>query len=110
DVYWICLDTHTVSEAAGEIAVETAAALAARAVTRGDQFGFASRDGTVGPGSGPGQLEAVLDVLARVHMHIEGGIHLPAAPGECILVTAAASPASGFGDTFAVRESADAHR
>src|SRR5690606_7236973 len=53
DVYWICLDTHCVSAVAGEIAVEVAAALAASAVAKGDQFGFASRDGTVGPGAGP---------------------------------------------------------
>jgi uncharacterized protein (DUF58 family) len=110
DVYWICLDTHTVSEQAGEIAVEVAAALAAGAVARGDQFGFACRDGSVGPGSGPGQLDAVLDVLARVTMSIGGGVQLPAAPAECILVTAAPSPAPGFGDTYAVWERPDAHR
>lgn len=110
DVYWICLDTHTVSEHAGEIAVEVAAALAANAVARGDQFGFACRDGTIGPGSGPGQLEAVLDVLARAHMSIDGGVQLPASPAECILVTAAATSSQGFGDTYAVWEPADAHR
>lgn len=110
DVYWICLDTHTVSEQAGEIAVEVAAALTAGAVARGDQFGFACRDGTVGPGIGPGQLEAVLDVLARAHMGIDGGVQLPASPGECILVTASATAPHSFGDTYAVWEPADAHR
>jgi uncharacterized protein (DUF58 family) len=110
DVYWICLDTHCVSEVAGEIAVEVAAALAAGAVARGEQFGFACRDGTIGPGSGPGQLEAILDVLARAHMNMEGGVQLPASPGECILVTASGTPSQSFGDTYAVWESPGAHR
>lgn len=110
DVYWICLDTYAVSEQAGETAVEVAAALAAGAVARGDQFGFACRDGSVGPGSGQGQLEAVLDVLARVNMGFGGGVQLPASAGECILVTASPSPPAGFGDTYAVWEPPDADR
>ena len=94
----------------GETAVEVAAALAAGAVARGDQFGFACRDGSVGPGSGQGQLEAVLDVLARVNMGFGGGVQLPASAGECILVTASPSPPAGFGDTYAVWEPPDADR
>jgi uncharacterized protein (DUF58 family) len=104
DTYWLCLDTRCVSEASGEGAVEVAAALAARAAARGDQFGFACRDGTIGPGAGPGQLEAVLDLLAAVHMGPGGGIQLPGAPAECILVTPGQAPAGRFGDVYAVRE------
>jgi uncharacterized protein (DUF58 family) len=108
DTYWICLDTRCIAEAAGEAAIEVAAALAARAVARGDQFGFACREGTIGPGTGAGQLEAVLDVLAAARMGVGGGIQLPAAPAECILVTPGQAPAGTFGDVYEVKESAGA--
>lgn len=101
---WICLDLR---EAPGaEAAVETAAALAARAAQRGQPFGLATSDLVLGPGSGPAQLERLLDALARARFR--PGARPPAAPvapAACVLVAAAAATsAAGWGDVFIAAE------
>ena len=66
---WICLDharTPGRDVEAEEEAVELAASLARTAVERGQPVGLATGDGVVDEGSGPAQLERILDALARV--------------------------------------------
>lgn len=63
---WICLDVRREPSEAAEVSVEVAAALAARAAGEGHPFALVAGDARVDPGQGAGQLERVLDVLARV--------------------------------------------
>lgn len=98
---WICLDTRAEPGDAAEVAVEAAASLAARAAERNRSFALVTADGLVEPGRGPGQLERVLDALARVDFH--PGHPLPAPPVDragCVLVSVHGAP--GFGDTLSV--------
>jgi uncharacterized protein (DUF58 family) len=99
ETVWVCLDTRGEPGDAAEAAVETAAALAARAFKSGNRFGFAGGGRVVEPGHGPGQLERVLDTLARVEFRPGGARPLPpVAPERCVLVSLSARPGAGFGD------------
>jgi len=92
ETLWICLDTRGESGDEAEATIETAAALAARAYYAGKRFGFSASRVTLEPGHGPGQLERVLDALARVEFTPEAPAPLPpVAPSRCILVTARAA-------------------
>ena len=98
---WICLDTRVEPGDAAEVAVEVAASLAATASTSQRPFALVVEDSVLEPAEGPGQLERVLDALARV----EFGPHRPPPappvdPSWCILVSVDAS--GGFGQTVAV--------
>jgi uncharacterized protein (DUF58 family) len=111
---WICLD---VAGEAGspetEALVEIAASLAARAEVEGKRFGVVAGQHVVAAGSGAGQLEAVLDQLARVEFTPDAP---PPAPpvdlARCVLVALTGRAAGGYGDTFigapAAREGAAA--
>lgn len=102
ETLWICLDTRGKAGDRAEDAVETAASLAARAFREGRRFGFSALSFTVEPGQGPGQLERVLDALARVDFHPEDPRPAPPiAPHRCVLVSL--SPDAGadrFGDVM----------
>lgn len=104
---WICLDLRAPPGDTAEAAVETTAALAARATRRGRPFGLATTFRTLRPGTGPGQLERVLDLLARVDFSPEGpGPAPPTDPVQCVLVTTTGRGADRFGDVVTVREQA----
>lgn len=98
---WICLELAgtPVDAVAAEVAVETAAALAARCCARGEPFALAVGAARVGPGAGGAQLERVLDALARAD-----GAPLqtpPVSRSHCVLVTAGAAEAgAGWGDVI----------
>jgi uncharacterized protein (DUF58 family) len=97
DTYWIVLDTGAAEPAGGEVAVELAASLAAAASARGDRFGFAAGAISLPPPAGGGsQLEAVLDLLARVELRTGEPLQLPAHPAECVLVTAGSAPERSY--------------
>lgn len=84
---WICLDLRREPGEEAEVLVEVAAALAARAAAQGTPFALAAGDARVDPGQGPGQLERVLDVLARVDFEPDGpATALPDAPDACVVV------------------------
>ncbi|HEX8362034.1 MAG TPA: hypothetical protein VF613_18090, partial [Longimicrobium sp.] len=86
-----------------EAAAETAAALAAAAARRGDAFGLATADARVSPGAGPGQLERVLDALARARFREDAPPATPPAPrGECVWVTPGRAAGPGWGDVYAM--------
>lgn len=86
---WLCLDLRAAEDDEGtEILVEATAALAAAAARRGDAFGLAAGDARLPPANGSGQLERVLDALARIRFRPGAPpTPLPAAPGECVWVT-----------------------
>lgn len=106
---WICLDTRGRPGERAEAAVEAAAALAARAARRGRRFALAASGRRVGPGSGPGQLERVLDALARVDFGPDQPpVSPPTDPARCVLVTSQLRTAGGFGDVVAVDEGGSA--
>jgi len=99
ETLWICLDTRGEPGDRAEAAVETAAALATRALREGKRFGFASIGATIDPGYGPGQLERILDALARVEFDPQDPPPLPPVdPRRCALVTLSPGSGASFGD------------
>jgi hypothetical protein len=104
ETVWVFLDLRNgPTEAAQERAVEVAASLAARFRRQGEAFGLAAGDQRVDTGSGPGQLERALDILARVEFGSSGASPAPPAPPErCVLVTAAGTVRGDFGDVLRV--------
>jgi uncharacterized protein (DUF58 family) len=102
---WICLDLRAPDGDEAEAALEVAASLAAAAERRGDPFALATGDARVPPGSGPAQLERVLDALARARFRADAPrLDPPVPPRECVLVTAAAAADGRWGDVFTPRE------
>lgn len=102
---WICLDLRSEPGDPAEVAVEAAAALAAQAMSEGRSFGLAAGDALVEPGEGAGQLERVLDVLARVDFSPGSPLPMPPVdPSTCVLVSV--DGAVGFGDAVVVGRAA----
>jgi uncharacterized protein (DUF58 family) len=102
---WICLDLRADPGDPAEVAVEAASSLAGQAMAEGRSFALVAGDAVVDPGEGAGQLERVLDVLARVDF--QPGATLPDPPSDpesCILVSV--DGASGFGSAVVVGRSA----
>jgi len=101
ETLWICLDTRGEPGDGAEAAVETAAALAAGAYHAGKRFGFSAPRVTLEPGQGPGQLERVLDALARAEFSPEAPSPLPpVAPDRCVLVSAHTAGSRHFGEVI----------
>ncbi len=101
ETLWICLDTRNDPGERAEDAVETAAALAARAFREGRRFGYAAPGVTVDPGQGPGHLERILDALARVDFHPRNpGTVPPVSRLRCVLVTLNPGAGAGFGEAI----------
>ncbi len=98
---WICLDLRGDPGEAGEVAIEVAASLAARAFAQHRAFALVAGDTILEPGDGAGQLERALDILARVDFSPEApGPSPPVPPEACVLVSIEGRP--GFGDVLAV--------
>ncbi len=98
ETIWICLDTRDEPGDRAENAVETAASLAARAFQEGRRFALATPTGHVGAGTGSGQLERVLDVLARVDFERSGPrLSPPSDPSTCVLVSISGAGRSSYG-------------
>ncbi len=105
ETLWICLDTRGEPGDAAEVAVEVAASLAAQAVKANKPFALVVGDVMVEPGEGPGQLERILDVLARVDFDPADPLPSPPVdPSACVLVSI--DGAAGFGDVLAVGRNA----
>ena len=102
ETLWICLDL------AGEPGtdeteglVEMAASLASRAEAEGKRFGLVAGHRLVAPSSGAGQLESVLDQLARVEFSPDAPPPAPPIdPMRCVLVALTARAAGEYGDAF----------
>ena len=100
DTLWLCLDLRAPADEAAEILIEIGASLAARASARGERFGLATNDVVIDPGSGPGQLEAVLDAFARARFRQDAPVlAAPTGPAQCVLI-AAGRPDRDYGDHF----------
>lgn len=101
DTRWICLDLRGEPNEAGEVAIEVAAALAARAVATQRAFALMAGAELIEPGEGVGQLERALDLLARVDFDPRAPAPSPPInPAACVLVSVEGRP--GFGDVLAV--------
>lgn len=90
---WICLDLRSEPGPEAEDAVEVAASLAARAAVEGVSFALCAGEALVDPGEGPGQLERVLDVLARVDFDPAAASSSPPVGMEACVVVRAGSAA-----------------
>jgi uncharacterized protein (DUF58 family) len=99
ETLFICLDARGEPGEAAEAAVETAASLAARAFREGKRFGYAGPGATVEAGQGPGQLEQILDCLARVDFQPGHPKPRPPIPSrQCVLVTLSPASREDYGD------------
>jgi len=99
ETLWVCLDARGEPGEGAEAAVETAASLVARAFQEGKRFGYAGPAVMVEAGQGPGQLERILDALARVdfkpnHPKPQPPVH----PRQCVLVTLSPARRGNYGD------------
>ena len=102
---WIYLDLRTEAGDPAEVAVEVAAAVAAQAMAEGRSFGLVAGEATVDPGEGAGQLERVLDALARVDFTTNAPRPSPPVdPASCLLVSV--DGMAGFGDAVVVGRTA----
>lgn len=104
ETLWIVLDLQVSDDEAGEVAIETAASLSARTIARGERVALVTNDIVIDPGSGGGQLDAILDALAHGRLRTEGpSVDPPVSRGECVLVTTVTAAAgAGYGDVFVV--------
>jgi uncharacterized protein (DUF58 family) len=97
----ICLDTRGEPDEAAEVAIEVAAALAARCSHQQRPFAMVVGSSVVPPGQGAGQLERVLDLLARVDFDPDARAPAPpVSPAACVLISLDGRP--GFGDVMTV--------
>ena len=104
ETLWICLDTRGEVGDDAEAAVEMAASMAALAFKGGKRFGFATEGSIIEPGHGPGQLERILDALARVEFSPNNPPPIPpVAPMECVLVSLSSGTGSAFGAVMGPR-------
>ena len=101
EALWLCLDTRGEPGDRAEIAIEMVASLAAGAFREGRRFALVTPNLTVEPGLGPGQLERILSVLARVDFTPEAPRPIPpTSPNQCVLVTTRPETSRGFGDLY----------
>ena len=100
ETLWLALDLRTSETEAAESAIETAASLAARATMRGERVALITNDTVIDPGTGGGQLERVLDTLARVRVRADApALSAPVAQHECVLVAVQPTPGD-WADVF----------
>lgn len=105
---WICLDLRAHPGEAAEVAVEVAASLASAAIAQQRPFALVAGDEILEPGTGAGQLERALDILARVDFREDAAAPAPPVePSACVLVSVDGRP--GFGDVMAVGRGARLH-
>ena len=94
----ICLDTRGEPGEAAEAAIEVAAALAAQAYRVGRPFGMTTCTSDLSPGGGSGQMERVLDLLARVDFNPSAPpLESPTDPLRCVLVSLSGAQRGSYG-------------
>jgi uncharacterized protein (DUF58 family) len=102
ETLWICLDVQGVPGSdETEGLLELTASLAARAELEGKRFGLVAGARVVPPGSGPGQLEATLDALARVDFWDDAPPPAPPVhPSRCVLVSLGGASSGQYADAY----------
>lgn len=101
ETLWLALDLKVIDDEAGEIAIETAAALSARTIGHGERVALVTNDTVIDPGTGGGQLEAILEALARARLRPDApSLETPVARTECVLITT--THGDGYADVFVV--------
>ncbi len=106
ETLWLALELRTPDADAAEVAIEIAAALAARSVARGERVALVTNDTVIDAGTGGAQLERVLDALARARVRADApDMNLPVAQQHCVLVAVAPS-AGDWADVFLAQEAA----
>ncbi|MEE8148095.1 MAG: DUF58 domain-containing protein, partial [Longimicrobiales bacterium] len=97
EALWICLEARGTQGDRAEAAVETAASLASKAYHMGKRFGLSTPGGIVDAGAGAGQLERVLDALARVDFSPDQrSVQAPDDPARCVLISLTGGRRDGF--------------
>ena len=93
----ICLDTRWEPGDEAEAAIEVAASLAAQAYRVGRRFGITTSS-DLAPATGAGQLERVLDLLARVDFEPSApDLAPPIDPMRCVLVSLSGARRGAYG-------------
>ncbi|HEX6588723.1 MAG TPA: DUF58 domain-containing protein [Longimicrobiales bacterium] len=104
EALWVCLDQRRrpgTVESAEEEAVEMAASLARAALERNQPVGLATADVVVDEGTGPAQLERILDVLARAPFHENAPApRPPVGAANAVLVSVDGARTGGWADVF----------
>lgn len=101
EALWVSLDVETPEGEASERAADITASLLARLLRDGSPVALHAGDRVVPPGSGPGQLERVLNALARVEFG-SADTSPPVPRGRCVRVTAGSHP-RGWADAILAR-------
>jgi uncharacterized protein (DUF58 family) len=106
ETLWLAVELRTRDAEAAEYAIEIAASLAARAVTRGERVALATNDVVIDAGAGGAQLERIFDALARARVRPDApAIRVPVSQQQCVHV--AVHPAPGdWGDVFTAQVTA----
>jgi len=104
EAVWVSLDVSTPEGEASEHAADLAASLLARMIREGSPVALHAGDRFVPPGSGPAQLERILDALARVEF-TSPDAPPPVPQARCVRVTAGARP-RGWADAILARSGA----
>lgn len=107
DPLWVSLDVSTPEGEASEHAADVAASLLARLIRDGSPVALHAGRRVVSAGSGPAQLERVLDALARVEFG-SADAPPPLPRGRCVRVTAGARP-RGWADAILARPGTPPH-
>lgn len=101
ETLWIALDLGTRHLEAAEEAIEIVAALAARTLARGERVALVTNDVVIDPGVGPGQLESILEALARARLRSDAPPLEPPVPrSDCVVV--GTTHQAGYSDAFIV--------
>ncbi|HEX6640386.1 MAG TPA: DUF58 domain-containing protein [Thermoanaerobaculia bacterium] len=104
ETVWICLDlgrTDAHGADAEEDAVELAASLARTAIERARPVGLATSDMVVDEGTGPAQLERILDALARVTYRPDAPApRAPVGASAAVLVSHASARGGAWADVY----------
>lgn len=98
EILWVCLDLRVPAGPAAEAAAEIAASLAAAGLRQGRPVGLAAGAIRIPPTTGAGQRERLFNALARCTFSVAAPYPVaPATPSACVLVTAGAPAAGGWG-------------
>lgn len=109
ETLWICLDRGGEPGDEAELVVEVAASLAAGAVRRGERFGMVAGGTVLRAGTGAGQMESALDILARVDFRPGAPPPSPPLdPASCVLVSLTGRGRGAYGDAYVGGGSRDA--